>query len=796
MTGVSPNLSAKAPPVFLPAAEAALAILTLTTAAGFWRVFDSGAFLPPMAAVAIISHLILMVCRRRGWGVLVAAALSAPVAALTIVWLVFPETTTMGVPTADTIETLLASLSDSWRQFRNILAPAPPEPGFVVASSVALYFTAFLADWAAFRLWSSFEAVVPASTLFVFCSLLQGPDSNYKIIAAAGYLAAVLLFLLLHRAARQESTTGWLLGDDGQTGRASPSGRGAPMLVGATLATMAVLVGSVIGPRLPGAGSAPVLSWRSTTNAQGERKAVSPLVRIRDRLLQQPDMPMFTVQANRPTYWRLTSLETFDGEIWRSQGRFGSAEGDLPGEGAESETDLLIQRFSIENLTDIWAPAAYRPVKVVDSKIRLGYNEDSSTLIVDSNATLEGSTYTIQSRHTQPTAEQLRTVTDDDVPEEIWTRYGGLPDDFSELARRTALEQTRGRDNPYDKARALQDFFRSTGQFTYDTTFEGGHSESAIDAFLKGKRGFCEQFAGTFAAMARSIGLPSRVAVGFTHGVTKNPNVPNVYQVSARQTHAWPEVYLGRFGWVMFEPTPGRGAPNAEPWTGVREEQDTGGPPPPATVPNSAPLATAPLNVNPAPPTSFEPETPPPTTAPEPDRTPTVETRREWYWEWLLVVAPAGAGLAVVLLCLMLLAAGYLGVATLVLRRRRAERLAKATDDSRRVLVAWHDCLEALQPLRLVPAHTESHDEFARRVAPRLTSAGPDLLALAALVDHADYAHDLLDEHAVRRAAGLTSSVVSAAERLTTPVQRWLHRFDPRSLSRDGRRKPQHTISM
>ncbi len=65
--------------------------------------------------------------------------------------------------------------------------------------------------------------------------------------------------------------------------------------------------------------------------------------------------------------------------------------------------------------------------------------------------------------------------------------------------------------------------------------------------------------------MARSLGIPARVAVGFTHGVAANGS----FTVLGKNAHAWPEVWFDQLGWVAFEPTPGRGAPGAEDYTGV-----------------------------------------------------------------------------------------------------------------------------------------------------------------------------------------------------------------------------------
>jgi hypothetical protein len=91
--------------------------------------------------------------------------------------------------------------------------------------------------------------------------------------------------------------------------------------------------------------------------------------------------------------------------------------------------------------------------------------------------------------------------------------------------------------------------------------------------FLSIRKGYCEQFAGTFAAMARSVGLPARVVVGFTPGVLRSDGL---YHVMGRHAHAWAEVWFDGFGWTSFDPTPGRGAPGAEQHTGAQAQQDEG----------------------------------------------------------------------------------------------------------------------------------------------------------------------------------------------------------------------------
>ena len=95
-----------------------------------------------------------------------------------------------------------------------------------------------------------------------------------------------------------------------------------------------------------------------------------------------------------------------------------------------------------------------------------------------------------------------------------------------------------------------------------------------MQEFLAQRRGYCEQFAGTYAAFARVLGLPSRVAVGFTPGEQRGDGR---YYVQGKHAHSWPEIYFAGVGWVPFEPTPGRGNQAAEQYTGVAPAQADGG---------------------------------------------------------------------------------------------------------------------------------------------------------------------------------------------------------------------------
>jgi hypothetical protein len=100
--------------------------------------------------------------------------------------------------------------------------------------------------------------------------------------------------------------------------------------------------------------------------------------------------------------------------------------------------------------------------------------------------------------------------------------------------------------------RAIYDYFSRENHFSYSLQTEAGTSGSDIQAFLKHRAGFCQQYAAAMAWMVRSAGIPARVAFGFTRGTKSG----NTYIITNRNAHAWTEVYLDGFGWVPFDPTP------------------------------------------------------------------------------------------------------------------------------------------------------------------------------------------------------------------------------------------------
>jgi transglutaminase-like putative cysteine protease len=294
----------------------------------------------------------------------------------------------------------------------------------------------------------------------------------------------------------------------------------------------------------------------------------SPIIGLRDSLVARSGEILFMVSSPTPSYWRAAALSEFDGTTWRmSDTLLTGTSGPLaPGFEADVDTETVTQTFEIVALNGTLLPAAFTPVRF-EGPDDVNFDAEGSILVTDSAAP-DGLEYTVDSELPHFDPDQLRAA--DAPPTEISAQYVALPADFpTELADQARLI-TAGATTRYDQAIALQTWFR---EFSYDLSIRSGHDEAAMVEFIAERRGYCEQFAGTFAALARTLGLPSRVAVGFTAGERR---ADGRYYVQGTNAHAWPEIYFEGVGWVLFEPTPGRGSPVTPNATGVPPVQYAG----------------------------------------------------------------------------------------------------------------------------------------------------------------------------------------------------------------------------
>ncbi len=146
-----------------------------------------------------------------------------------------------------------------------------------------------------------------------------------------------------------------------------------------------------------------------------------------------------------------------------------------------------------------------------------------------------------------------------EAPEwEFLEPYLQLPEDLPARVRELSESLIGERTYPWEQATVLCTYLQQNYNYNLDVDFYPENVD-AVDHFLfEAKDGYCEQFASALCIMARTVGIPARYVTGYLPG-TYNP-LTGFYEVRSRDAHAWAELYIPSFGWMIFDPVPGENA--------------------------------------------------------------------------------------------------------------------------------------------------------------------------------------------------------------------------------------------
>ena len=294
-------------------------------------------------------------------------------------------------------------------------------------------------------------------------------------------------------------------------------------------------------------------------------------------------------------YWRVSVLNTVKNGTWFEEisPQFGDPSVPLGQEGLVPRRELRQsgweeQHVTIEALRDQRLPGGSVPVRFAPGSAIGSVSYDPAGVAIADHPLSRGDTYDVWSYAPKPTPAQLaasKPIYSGPIlaPEEeyrevqpgVYPKLFGTPgrvgysrylmtrfaraDQLRPFARLEALAEdvAGGARSPYAAAVALEQWFRFGGGFVYDQhppkTPAGVNPLEDFVAHTK--RGYCQHFAGAMALMLRYLGIPSRVAVGFASGNYRHGE----WVVSDRDAHMWVEVWFRGWGWVPFDPTPGRG---------------------------------------------------------------------------------------------------------------------------------------------------------------------------------------------------------------------------------------------
>ena len=402
-------------------------------------------------------------------------------------------------------------------------------------------------------------AGIPLVALYVVPSLVLDSGAPWWTfsLVVAGWLV-----LLVTDQRTTISSWGHLVRSAGteSPSRALSGASSSAVRLGVLAAALALLV-PVLIPGLTDVVLKGILSTDTGTgvSAGGSVTGIDPLVTLRRQVLNQPPGTLFRYRTDDPTpsYLRAAVLEDYSGDTWRvrptdnaialnTPGVIKSLAGPVFADASTRQYD-----FHAAALVSQYLPLPEHPVEIsVDRSWGVnpatgavaGLPGDSPGCCSDTS----GALWQVSAVDGDPSPTQLRAGP---VPSkgERATISASVPAFLVDTARTVTTATT----SDYDAAVAIQYWFRTN--FRYSTDIASQESSDYLQQFLHDRTGYCEQFAATMALMARGLGIPARVVVGFTPG-TKDAE--GWWTVTAKNAHAWPELFFPGTGWVRFEPTP------------------------------------------------------------------------------------------------------------------------------------------------------------------------------------------------------------------------------------------------
>ena len=524
--------------------SAAGALLVAVAALAFRRVFTTADVARALPAAVLLPTLGVLLARRAGLATAALAGLAGAVVAVVVAALL--ATPEPGGPGA--LDGAARAVAGGWRRVLTSALPVAGTPDrlpvVAVATGVAAAATALLVG-------SARTAAAPLlpGLLLVPVGVLLGVGGPVGPVALALPVALAGLLLLALRALP--------VVDDAGAAPGAPAGAAGAVAGGTAALVVAGLVAAAVGVHLPGHGERPRDPRRSVQPPLAVPAVADPLSQLGPRL-RTPQRPLFTAvvppalaAAGGRRDWRQLTLDTYDGLAWTASSRavaVGTTLPPAPGQRADV-------RLTVQGLDGLWVPT---PGPVVGlGRPGLGYDATAGSL-VDPAGLRPGSSYSLTSAVSSPTAAQLQgaDVGSATAGPQLTAVPACTPAPLLELASTTAAPLAR----PDEKAAALEQALATGGGFAVSADSDAGHSCGRLAQLFTrpDHAGTSEQFATAYVLMARSVGLPARLAVGFRPGDVQ-PDGRTV-QVLAGDATAWPEVLLGDLGWVAFDPTPTRGA--------------------------------------------------------------------------------------------------------------------------------------------------------------------------------------------------------------------------------------------
>jgi transglutaminase-like putative cysteine protease len=448
------------------------------------------------------------------------------------------------LPGPDALSELGDVLAESVSQVQTGVPPVHASPPIQALVVLAIGLVAVLVDTLAVA-----AAAPAASGLVLLCVFAVPASLADEMLPFWTFVLGAAAFAMLLAVDGQHRHEAWR----GRLGSGSASGTGSSAT---TVASIAMVIALVVGAGVTIVGTVGRLPISGSGAGGSGGIGLNEMTSLRGMLNRGKTTEVFYVRGlPESSYMRASTLARYvPNKGWERGSDPGGqpARGELPlqpgdrGDGKSTKVEVEPRGW-----TSFWLPT-YGAVRRIDTPDD-DYRFDPGKGVIFTQREREPETYELETVLSTPTKNQLRMASGPrNLVDPEYYKYDGVEQEVIGLAK----EITKDATNDFDKAAALTEFFNSpVNGFRYELKTQGDVTKDALTDFVtRGKTGFCEQYASAMAAMARTVGLASRVAIGFTAGV---PSPDNSYRtISTDDAHAWVEIFFPNHGWMTFDPTP------------------------------------------------------------------------------------------------------------------------------------------------------------------------------------------------------------------------------------------------
>ncbi len=666
----------------------------------------------------------------RSYALVLTASAAGLAVMLTLQFL--PSTAVLGVlPTAETLRRALAFYPQAQEAILSQSQPVLAEAPIVFFTALAAGLTGLMAQIVVLGLRAPALTAIPLSVFLITSSVVKtdGAGLLHVGLTAAGFL----LVLAASRIALRSTAPAAAV----RTGVARQ---------GAAIAAGALALMLLVPLAVPGFTQG-LMPQGQRLYLFGKPSGVNPVLNLGVNLRDRLGLTTVTYYTDSPDplYLRTAVISDLTADRWEptdvtvprdtSTGVLAPTERErLAGLLPDAATKRLVHtRVVTGNYQSPWLPMPRDATSVSGLAETWGYYGGTQTMFSDEKAASMDLDYTVTSQVPVIDAAALeassRALANGLGAINLPSAYTDLPSQLPAIIEDTARKITRsaGATTAYEEAVALQEELRSPDySYSEQTPLQQGYDGNGIgvvEAFLQKKSGYCTHFSSAMALMARSLGIPSRIVVGYAPGRTNGATALGTdgkqwsgYELSARSAHAWPELFFPGLGWVPFEPTPGRGTTPA-----YASDSPVGGP---AATPSS--------NDEPNRTTRPEATTPSESASPSAVAAPGTATN------------DAGNPLVPVLITVALVVAALFG--PLGLRRgaraRRLRRIHGSGDWREGPRAAWTELLALGRDYGWAQRPSETDAGYAARLAGHLPDAAPALDRVREAFERATYSRD------------------------------------------------------